>query len=53
MREVWVVFKLNGEEICSYTMDGTFAGELVSTKELLASEKGCDVKDIEVTVVLR
>ena len=44
--EKWKVFYLNNIELCSYTMDGTFAGEEEATKELLASENNCKIEDI-------
>lgn len=44
---IWVVFKNKaGEEICSYTLEGTFAGEMDETKKLLAYDKGISLDDI-------
>ena len=44
---LWVVFKnKTGEEICSYTLEGTFAGEMDETKKLLAYDKGISLDDI-------
>ena len=44
---LWVVFKnKTGEEICSYTLEGTFAGEMAETKKLLAYDRGINLDDI-------
>ena len=53
MKEDWIVFTLNGKEICAYTVRGTFAGELSATRENLAFEKGVSVNDIKVSIVKR
>lgn len=44
------IFKLNGKELCAYTLRGTFAGEEEATKELLAEEYNCNKSDIIVTI---
>lgn len=44
------VFRLNGKELCSYTLAETFADEERSTLELLAYENKCKVSDIAVTI---
>lgn len=45
---LWAVFLLDGKELCRYSVYGSFPGELVSTKELLAGENNCKPDDIEV-----
>ena len=42
--------KKTGEELCSYTVRGTFEGELESTIELLAYEKGIPKERIETEI---
>ena len=51
--EQWKVFYINGKEVCSYTIFGTFAGEEQATKELLASENGVNIDDIIVKIEKR
>lgn len=53
MMKNWKVFRLNGKELCAYTMYGTFDGEEEATKELLAAENGCAVEDIAVSIERR
>lgn len=55
MREQWLVFKskLTGEELCAYTLRGTFEGELDATKKLLAGENGIPIEDISVSAEWR
>ena len=48
MRERWITFYLNGRELCSYTVRGTFPGEMEATKKLLAAYEGCSPEDITV-----
>ncbi len=48
--EKWKVFYYNGKELGGYTLRGTFNGEEEATKELLASENGIAVEDIEVVI---
>ena len=48
--EKWKVFRLNGKELCSYTIYGTFDGEEEATIELLAEENNCKKSDIIVTI---
>jgi hypothetical protein len=51
MKEEWVVFRTkDGKELASYTVKGTFKGELESTIDLLASEHGIRREDICVTI---
>lgn len=50
MKEKYKVFKLNGKELCAYTLRGTFAGEEEATKELLAYENNCQATDISVSI---
>lgn len=52
MSEQWIVFKdkETGEELCSYTVRGTFEGERESTIELLAYEKGIPKEQIETEI---
>ena len=50
MTEKWKVFRLNGKEICSYTINGAFDGEEQVTLELLAAENNCNISDISVTI---
>jgi hypothetical protein len=51
--EQWKVFYINGKEVGSYTIFGTFAGEEQATKELLASENGVNINDIIVKIETR
>lgn len=51
--EKYKVFRLNGKELCAYTIYGTFEGEEQSTLELLASENNCSTSDISVTIEIR
>lgn len=44
--EWWIVFYLGDKEIGSYTVRGTFAGELESTRRMLAAGYGVNEKDI-------
>ena len=48
--EKWKVFRLNGKELCAYTIYGTFDGEEEATIELLAEENNCKKSDIIVTI---
>lgn len=48
--EKWKVFRLNGKELCAYTIYGTFDGEEQATLELLAEENNCKMSDIVVTI---
>lgn len=52
--EPWVVFTDPvGKELCAYTIEGTFAGEMQATKELLAAEHNIAVEDISVAIQQR
>ncbi len=53
MFEEWLVFRHDGEELCSYTLRGTFPGERAETKKLLAFEKGIPEEEITCTVERR
>lgn len=53
MREPWLVFLRNGEELLAYTVRGTFAGEREETIQQLAYENGCDPAEITTKVVNR
>ena len=54
MKEPWVVFYLLGwEELAAYTLRGTFAGECMETKRLLAYEFGVSEDDISVVIEQR
>ena len=52
MSEQWIVFKdkETGEELCSYTVRGTFEGEQESTIELLAYERKIPKERIETEI---
>lgn len=52
-RELWLVFTLNGKELCSYTVRGTSDGEFEATKDLLAFEHHCPKEAIRVKGVVR
>lgn len=50
----WVVFTdPAGKELCAYTAEETFAGEMQATKELLAAEHNIAVEDISVAIQQR
>ena len=48
----WTVFRNNdtGQELCSYTVEGTFEGEAEETRSLLAYENGLQVDQISITI---
>lgn len=50
MKEKSLVFynKVNGKELFSYSIRGTFEGEKDATVELLAYENNIDITDIEI-----
>lgn len=50
---IWIVFKLNGKELISYSSYGSYAGEKESALQLLAYENNCSIEDIEVSEELR
>lgn len=53
-KELYVVFYLLGwEELASYTLRGTFDGECMATREMLAYENGVRVDDITVKIEQR
>ena len=52
-KELGCVFSYNHLEIGAYTVRGTFAGELETTKELLAAEEGIPAWAINTTYVYR
>lgn len=55
MREEWVVFtdRNTGKELCSYTVRGTFPGELEATRAELAAENGLQEEQIETHIETR
>lgn len=53
IKEPWLVFFLDGKEICSYTVRGSFPGERESTMELLAYEHDVPVSAIYFAVITR
>lgn len=53
MSEPWLIFLLDGKEICSYTMRGSFKGEREETIKLLAKELNVDPEDIKMEVRYR
>ena len=54
MKEPYVVFYLlGGEQLAAYTLRGTFAGECMATRELLAYKHGVRVDDITVKIEWR
>ena len=53
-KELWVVFYYKGwEELCAYTLRGTFADECMETRKLLAAEHGVSEDDISVVIEQR
>lgn len=50
--EKWEVFRdrETGQELCAYTIRGTFPGERAATVELLAAEHGIPQEQIIVTI---
>jgi len=48
----WIVFRNmdTGQELCSYTVKGTFKGEAEETRNLLAYENGLQVDRISITI---
>lgn len=48
--EKWIVFYHKEKELASYTLKGTFEGEMEDTKNLLAHEYGINTSDIETRV---
>ena len=53
MKEPWIVFCLNGKELCAITVRGSFTEEITVTRELLAYENGVAVDDISWKVKTR
>ena len=54
MKEPWIVFYgPDGKELCSYTVRGTFPGELQDTISLLAFEHGLSPGEISFAEVTR
>ena len=51
MKEPWVVFFLDGKEICRYTVRGMFPGEREETIKLLASEHDVPISTIYFAVI--
>ena len=44
----WITFNIDGKEIAAVTIKGLFPGEIESTVELLAYEKGVNPSKITV-----
>lgn len=54
MKEPWIVFYgPNGKELASYTLRGTYPGELDATINLLAYEHGLSPGEISFAEVTR
>lgn len=53
MREPYLVFYRGAQELCAYTLRGSFDGEAADTAALLASEHGIPVSEISTAVELR
>ncbi len=53
MKEPWIVFCLQGKELCAVTVRGSFPGEVTATKEQLAAENHCDQNEIQIKIVDR
>ena len=53
IEKAYMVFSLGGKELCSYSIEGTFEGELDSTLELLAGSNKCRKEDIKVEIRYR
>lgn len=51
--EKWIEFLYNDHVLCSYTVRGTFPGELQATKELLAAEKAISPESITTRIVTK
>ena len=52
--DLWIsFFHPNGKELASYTVNGTFLGEMQATKELLAAENGIQPEEITVKLERR
>ena len=51
MKEMWMVFTLDGKELWRCTVRGLFPGELTNTKAVLAYENGVDEDDIEIRLI--
>lgn len=49
-QNVWIVFSYQDRELCAITLDGTFIGEVIETKKLLAGENNISYSDIDVTI---
>jgi hypothetical protein len=53
MKELYIVFFVNGKEKAAYTARGTFPGELEDTKNLIAYENGTDPENVIVKTEYR
>ena len=51
MKEMCMVFLLDGKELWKCTIRGMFPGEMTYTKAVLAYENGVDEDDIEIRIV--
>lgn len=52
-KEEYLVFTLNGKELCAYTIYGTFPREKEATIVLLAYEHKCKEEDIKTHIEMR
>lgn len=53
-KRLWVVFYLlDWQELAAYTLEGTFAGECIETRRLLAYAHGVSEEDISVVIERR
>ena len=48
MEKKWIAFDHEGVELMRLTIKGTFEGEIESTRELLAYERGLAPEDIKI-----
>ena len=53
MKEPWIVFYLDGEELCAVTADDSFAGEIAETREQLAYENDVTADEISWQLEMR
>lgn len=47
-KQLWLEFRLNNHLLMSYTVFGTFEGELEATLESLSYDNDCEISDIKV-----
>lgn len=53
MKEAWIVFYLDGEELFAITLRDTFGGEIDETRAQLAYENGVTADDIRWQIEMR